>query len=266
MLYFISRYTLDQMLQEYFGGVEEMSNDEMTLWKRNDLELPLRTDPIRFAVKKRSGLTSNSWGVRVERMGDAYIYCRDAMKDQKVSLHASGKQHISFNKNALSMRSYTGGRFMNQWQEPQHSQKAVPTFRLLFPFWGLSLNAEQRGRVHAIWDKNDVLIEGHDKMVTVVSFVIVDDGTRLQKEKGSPPSAPFGVLRLRTGKSLFVIASYEPERDLREKVDEALKEIVSTTDPKLLEGEDLDICLTGYTVENSAFMLPLRARYRPQTR
>ena len=165
MVSFIFRYPLDQMVQEYFGGVEEMSNDEMTLWKRNGLELPLRTDPIRFAVKRRSGLASNSWGVRVERKGDAYIYCRDAMRDQKVSLHASGKQHISFNENAPSMRSYTGGRFMNQWREPQHSQKAVSTFRLLFPFWGLSLNAEQRGRVHAIWDKNDVLIPGHDKMV-----------------------------------------------------------------------------------------------------
>ena len=65
---------------------------------------------------------------------------------------------------------------------------------------------------------------------------------------------------------MFVIASYGPERDLREKVDEALKKIASTTDPKLLEGEDLEICLTGYTVENSAFMLPLRGRYRPQTR
>ena len=47
MLSFIFRYTLDQMVQEFFGGVEEMSNDEMTLWKRNDLELLLRTDPIR---------------------------------------------------------------------------------------------------------------------------------------------------------------------------------------------------------------------------
>ena len=73
-------------------------------------------------------------------------------------------------------------------------------------------------------------------MVTVVSFVIVDDGTRLQKEKGSPPSAPFGVLRLRPGKSLFVIASYEPEENLREKVDEALKKIASTTDPETVGG------------------------------
>ena len=102
-------------------------------------------------------------------------------------------------------------------------------------------------------------------MVTVVSFVIVDDGTRLQKEEGSPPSAPFGVLRLRPGKSLFAIAGYEPERDLREKVDGALKEmlreVAATKDLKELEGEDLEICLTGYTLENCVFMLPLSGRY-----
>ena len=52
-----------------------MINDEITLWKRDGLELPLRIDCIRFAVMRRNGLTSNAWGVRVEQTGDAYIYC-----------------------------------------------------------------------------------------------------------------------------------------------------------------------------------------------
>ena len=52
-----------------------MINNEMTLWKRDGLELSLRTDCIRFAVMVRDGLTSNTWGVRVEQTGDAYIYC-----------------------------------------------------------------------------------------------------------------------------------------------------------------------------------------------
>ena len=238
----------------------------MTLWKRDGLELPLKTAPIRFAVQRRGGITSNAWGVNVERTGDAYIYCRDAMKDQKVSLHASGKQHISFDKNASNMRFDKGDRFMNQWWEPRHDERAIPTLRLLFPTWGLGLNAQQRKKTQRVWDRNGVLIPGDDEMITVVSFVIVDDDTRLRKAEESPPSAPFGVLRLRPGKSLFVIASYEPEGELRKKVDDALKEIASTTDPKLLEGdEDLTICLTGYTVENCTFMLPLSARYTPPT-
>ena len=48
-------------------------------------------------------------------------------------------------------------------------------------------------------------------------------------------------------------------------MDEALKEMVreiaTTKDPKELEGEDLEICLTGNTLENCVFMLPLSARY-----
>ena len=236
-----------------------MNNDQMTLLKKDGLELPLRTHPIRFAVRGKGGFTSNLWGVQVKRKGDAYIYCRDEWKDQKISLHASGKQHISFNENAPGIKSYIGGRFMNQWWEPQHTQKAVATLRLLFPPWGLSLNTQKSEKFQTKWGRNDVLIPAHDEMVTVVSFVIVDDGTRLKKEDGSPPSMPFGILRLRPGKSLFVIAGYEPEGDLKDKVNEALKEIAYTTDPKLLESEGLKVCLTGYTLENSIFMLPLAA-------
>ena len=239
-----------------------MNDNQMYFWKSDGLELPLRATPLRFAVTKKDGFVSNSWGVRVEKKGDAYVYCRDAMKDQKVSLHASGKQHIRINKNALRKRSLPGNGFMDQWWEPQHSTKAVPTLRLLFPPWGLSLGPQQEAKVQEIRDESDILIPAHDEMVTVVSFVIVDDGTHLQKEEGSPPSAPFGVLGLRPGKSLFVIAGYEPQSDLREKADAALKQIARPPDVELSDGEDLVVCLTGNTVENSTFMLPLSVRYR----
>ena len=83
------------------------------------------------------------------------------------------------------------------------------------------------------------------------------------RRKGPPPSAPFGVLKLRQGKSLFVIAEHRPEGRWRETAENALKKIAVTTDPKLLEGDDLAICLMGYTEENSAYMLPLSVRYNP---
>ena len=242
-----------------------MSNDEMTLLRRNGLVLPIRTSPIRFAVVRENGFTSDAWGVGVGKNGDAYIYCRGGLRGQKVSLHCSGKQHISFNEDDPSMRNYKGDRFMNQWREPEYEGKAIPTFRLLFPRWGLQLTPELRKRKQARWNRNQVLIPGHAEMVTVVSFVVVDDGRRLRKEEGSLPSAPFGFLRLRPGKSLCAIAGYEPERDLREKVDEALRETVreieATNDPNDLAGKVLEVCLTGYTLENCVFMLPLWARY-----
>ena len=183
-----------------------MSAEEMTLCRRDGIELPLRAAPIRFAVTGEGGFTSNSWGVYLVKKGDAYVRCRDAMTDQKVSLHASGKQHIRISDSASRKPSLPGDGFMNQWWEPKHGKKAVPTLRLLFPPWGLSLDARQRAKVQDKWDKNDVLIPAHAEMVTVVSFVILDDSVRLRKEEGSPPSAPLGALKLGTGKSLFVIA------------------------------------------------------------
>ena len=94
---------------KHIGEIEKMNNERMTLLKKDGLEVPLRRHPIRFAVRGKGGFTSNLWGVQVKRKGDAYIYCRDDWKEQKISLHASGKQHISFNENASDMKFYTGG-------------------------------------------------------------------------------------------------------------------------------------------------------------
>ena len=236
-----------------------MSDERMVFWTRNDLKLPKRISPVNFAVQRNHGFTSNAWGVQVKKTGDAYIYCRDHMKDQRVSLHASGKQHITFDESASEIKDMEG-RFMNQWWEPQHNGKAIPTFRLLFPAWGLSLNSKQRDKSKSKWDKNHVLIKGDDNLVTVVSFVILDDGMTLRKEEGSLPSAPIGILRLRPGKKrLCVIAGYEPEGNLRTEVDRALRASVSEE----LIGDDLSVCLTGYSTTNSAFMLFLSICYVP---
>ena len=174
---------------------DEISAEEFVVWTNHGLALPLRTSPIRFAVQMTNGLTSNAWGVRVERKGDAYIYCRDAMRGQKVSLHASGKQHIAFDdadavKNHLNLPD----RFLNQWREPHHGEQAVATFRLLFPPWGVAITAQQREVHRKRWNKNQILLEGNHESMIVVSFVILDSGVALKKAAGSPPSTPLGVL------------------------------------------------------------------------
>ena len=68
-----------------------MSNEQLRIYHRKNRTLPFTESPIRFAVTKKNGLASNVWGVRVEGTGDAYIYCRDMMKELKISLHQSGK-------------------------------------------------------------------------------------------------------------------------------------------------------------------------------
>ena len=63
-----------------------------------DLGLPLTTNPINFSAMLENGLSANAWGVCVEKSGDIFIYCRDHMKQVKISLHKSGMQFVAFTK------------------------------------------------------------------------------------------------------------------------------------------------------------------------
>ena len=235
---------------------EAISDEEMLLWTKSNLTLPERTGPLHFAIQKRSGLTSNAWGVRVKNTGDAYIYCRDNMKGQKVSLHASGKQHISFEENISDIATPNRRHLMNQWREPQHESDATATFRLVFPPWGIGLDAGQRAVSRSRWNKNHILIDGHDQLLTVVSFVIVDDEKSLRKKHDSPPSEPIGIIPLRPGKTLYVIAGWEPEGNLKARVEEELKKIAAAQAvPEKTRGSVLSLCLTGYSSTDSAYMV-----------
>lgn len=171
-------------------------DDQMVFWTRNGLERPKRTSPIRFAVQRNHGLTSNTWGVKVEKNGEAYVYCRDAMVAQHVSFHQSGRQHISFDMGAPGMGSIAGNRFMNQWRVPSHREIAIPTLKLLFPPWGRCVNADYRARFRQKWNRNHIMIKGDEEMVTVVSFFIIDEELTFRNENRWSPSYPIGVLPL----------------------------------------------------------------------
>ena len=194
-----------------------MSDEQLIFSVKSGVELPCRQSPLRFAVQMENGLTSNAWGVGVEKKGDAYIYCRDNMRGQKISLHKSGKQHISLDRSLLSAPTIES-RFMNQWREPEGSP-VVPTFTLFFPRWGVGLNAEQRDTAKSTWAKNDILIRGDEACLTVVSFVILDAALTVPE---MPSRRPIGVLSLGSEKTLWVIAGREPERDLKALVEAAL--------------------------------------------
>ena len=150
----------------------------------------------------------------------------------------------------------TSGRFMNQRSEPHYVQEAVPTFRLLFPAWGIGLSEKQREEAKSTWNKNDILIDGHDELLTVVSFIIADDSVTIRKKEGSYTSYPIGVLPLRPGRTLWVIAGWEPEGDLKIRAEDALRKIDAS---KFVTDEDrgniLSICLTGNSSPDSIFMV-----------
>ena len=146
---------------------------------------------------------------------------------------------------------------MNQWREPHYEKEAVATLKLLFPLaWSIGLNEEQRAKAKSVWAKNDILIHGHDELMTVVSFLVVDDDVTVRKKEGSYPSYPIGVLPLRPGKMLWVIAGWEPQGDWRIQVEEALRKIdTSSFVTEEDRGQDLSICLTGDYSSGSVFMV-----------
>ena len=113
--------------------------DDKTMFSIQSIELPARKGPLRFAVLYRDWTTSNAWGVRVEKLGDAYIYCRDSMREQAISLHSSGKQHIRLKPTKSTLKEalpqIVNDKFMNQWWEPP---EGIATFRLVFPPLGYS--------------------------------------------------------------------------------------------------------------------------------
>ena len=72
-----------------------------------------------------------------------------------------------------------------------------------------------------------------------------------------------GVLQLRRGKKLCVVAGWQHEGNLKTIVEEAVKKIripAEQVDPENFTGKDLSLCLTGYSSTNSAYMLAIPAR------
>ena len=99
------------------------------------IEFPLTNDPINFAVLQQDGV-SHRWGVTVNPKGNAYIYNRDIKHCENVSLHASGRQHVTMPPKA-SNQVRVDDRFGPVWTEPGIEQDGiVPTFSVVIPPWG----------------------------------------------------------------------------------------------------------------------------------
>ena len=213
-------------------------------------ELPIRKDSIRFAILYRNGCTSNAWGVYKQKTGDAYISCRDNMKGNHISLHASGKQHIVTYLDSKGANDFGEKQFMNQWHEPEEE---VPTFRLIFPWWGNQLNVDQHDL--STWRKNDIYIEGHHEFLTIVSFFIVAEEKTLRKKDGLPGFV-LGEIPLRDGKKITLTAEWKDDPEFISVIKKGLQRIsledFSDDDLK----ENLSMCMTGTSGSpNSVFMV-----------
>lgn len=235
---------------------------------RTDVRIPVRDGPIRFAVLMPDGCTSNSWRVWIETSG-AYICCRDNIQEIKISLHRSGRQHIAF-RTETGIEMTPGSRFWNQWHEPPQQSPTIPSFKLVFPPWGVRLTGEHRNKTRSIrqkWEDNQILLKGDAELLTVVSFFVLDEAPNFESTANCGPIV-IGILPFDHGKSLYVVANAEPERDLAPVVQQGLSRIDPELAQKLLgiQGEDSSpvACLSGESSEGYTYMVvvPVEARFR----
>ena len=189
--------------------------------------VPSRTQ-FRFAVIRQDLLSSNSWIAKVDKKGNAYISCRDNMKEIKTSLHASGKQHVAFSTEAELETKY-GSRFLHKMEEPQTytGPALTPCFNLFLPSWGLSLTPEMRDGHPATWNSQVIFLQApQEPLFTSLSFVIVESALNLESATYDDASVlPIASLDLRPGKKLWIVRRYGTDEELRQLVFQVVNQI-----------------------------------------
>ncbi len=220
-----------------------------------DFVFPLIQGPINFSVVRSDGLVSNRWGVTInQKKGDAYVYSRDVPDAEKVSLHASGRQHISITSETAK-RTGADYRFGPVWTEPQFDTEAVATFTLVFPPWGVGRDASE---TPVNPSKDELLIIGHKEKLVLVSFFIVDAGRNM---RGRIPHFALAQLSIREGKTLHMIAWKEPQNGLMDRVRATFPQISSTFSQRGHGEDDYTLCLSGFRAPNSAYMVVVPVKY-----
>ena len=221
---------------------------------KTQMELPLTRGPVNFSVARIDGTFSNRWGVYVGGNGDAYVYCRDNPQAEKASLHVSGRQHISI-RNEVPEQAGLVTRFGNIWSEPKFEDEAVPTFSLLFPPWGVGIDAAE---IITRFKKDELLIVGHKEKLVVVAFFIVDSGRNMQ---GLVSHIVLGRLPIQEGKTLHVIAWKEAQGGLMDKIRSIFPQVSQRLEMLRVDDGDLSINVQGYRRPNSAYMVAVPVYY-----
>ena len=221
---------------------------------KREIDLPLTQAPINFSVLRSDGLSSYRWGVNTSKNGDAYVYCRDVRSAEKITFHASGKQHISITPGTAADAGMDN-RFMNEWTEPEFEQEAIATFSLIFPPWGVGRRYEPEKLT-----KDELLIVGHKEKLVVVYFFIVNSTKKMQ---GRLSHIVLGELLLRPGKTLHIIAWKEPQNNLMDRIRSAIPHASLNFSKEELQEGDYTLNFHGYRGLNSAYMLNVPIHYTP---
>lgn len=231
----------------------------------HDIELPISDSPVRFGVMRRSGQSSNCWRVWGDSKGNFYISARGHMKESKISLHESGRQHMAFTPESEHTMP-NGGRFISQWSQPNYDDdsKLVPSFYLLFPSWALGVTREMRGANVGVWRTNRIFVQSAESpLATIVSFTITNaDSTVRFNTTGETPSFPLAVLSSGSVKKLWVVAQHIPEGNMKNLAEQGLRHanaIINTTVRERLagmpSGHMLGMSVSGPALDGGEYLM-----------
>ena len=210
----------------------------------------LRDSPVRFAMMLKDGSAGSMWKVRARGRGDVYIVPRDIMSGTKISLHASGQQHLKVDRPPLpSLRM--------KWKEPPMESPLPASFKIIFTAWSAGTGSTKDydvPKIERMWGESQVFIQGEDSenSVITVCFFLTPCGTSVELPP-RPPMERFAVLSVGAGKDLHIIARKERRNNLRVGIEERLAKAVESGGVSarsqvrkqsllLLAGNDVDGC------------------------
>ena len=210
----------------------------------------LCTSPVRFAMMLKNNWMGSMWKVQARRRGDVYIVPRDIMSGVKISLHASGQQHLKVDRPPLPP-------LRMKWKEPPMESPLPASFKIIFTFWSAGMGSTKDydvARLTRMWEDNHVFIQGEDRencVITVCFFLTPHDAS--VELPSWPPMETIAILSLRTGKDLHIIVRKERRNNVRDAIEKELTKVVESggvsaysKNPKqsllLLGGKDVDGC------------------------
>lgn len=190
---------------------------------------------VRFAVGSTDGLTSHSWRVWTEKKSELYLACRDAFKDTKVSLHASGRWRMGFTSKAVrenpKLIEGDRDRAWEVWDKPPPVlPDVVVAFSMYFPASEFVLSREQR--LEENWKDVQYIPAARDGFTTVVSLCIADSHMGVEH---SGASSELGVFDLADGKCVRLIAHDTVDIDVVRVVNEQRAKMLSFAQANRLE-------------------------------
>ena len=211
-----------------------------------DLYPSLHSSPVRFAVRLRNGLAGSMWKIEARGKGDVYIIPRDIMEDVKISLHASGQQHIKVERPPWDKRI---------WKEPPQESPLLASVKLIFPVWSAGTGPTKDYNAKKLqnqWWQNLVIIEGDDdeNSVITVCFFLTPPNVSVELPEW-PPMVRFATLPVGANKDLHIIARKEHRPNLRDAIEMRLAETITNgtvaacrpighKSLMLINGDDLD--------------------------